>query len=64
MIKLLYEELKNTYQMVQEDNRTEAEKRINNSFDRVKTYFKDEVENFNRLDHIEYTIASCRPFTA
>ncbi len=61
MIKLLYEELKNTYQMVQEDNRTEAEKRINNSFDRVKTYFKDEVENFNRLDHIEYTIERIGP---
>lgn len=54
MIKLLYEELKNTYQMVQEDNRAEAEERINNSFDHVKTYFKDEAENFNRVDHIEY----------
>lgn len=61
MIKLLYEELKNTYQMVQEDNRTEAEKRINNSFDHVKTYFKDEAENFNQLDHIEYTINRIGP---
>lgn len=56
MIKLLYEELKNTYQMVQEDNQEEAEERIESSFDRVKTYFDDEAENLSQVDHYEYRI--------
>lgn len=53
MVKLLYEELENTYNMVKEDNAQAAAERLNGVFDKAKTFIRNEAENRSRLDHIE-----------
>lgn len=51
MVKLLYEELENTYRMVKEDNQQAAAERLNGVFGQVKTYFKNQAENYSHVDH-------------
>ena len=51
MVKLLYEELENTYNMVREDNQQAASERLNGVFGQVKTYFNNEAENYSHVDH-------------
>ena len=54
MVKLLYEELENTYNMVAEDNKEAAEKRINGAFERTQEYFEAEEENYSHLTGYTY----------
>lgn len=55
MVKLLYEELENTYNLVREDNGQAAEERINGVFDHAKKYIKNQADNYSRLDHLTIT---------
>lgn len=55
MVKLLYEELMNTQMMVKEDNQAAAAERMNGAFDHVKTYFKNQAENYDHIDHWDIT---------
>ena len=56
VVKLLYEELENTYNMVREDNAQAASERLSNAFSAVRTYIDNQAENYSHLDHIDYTI--------
>lgn len=55
MVKLLYEELENTYNMVKEDNEQAAAERLNGVFDQAKTYIRNEADNYSRVDHLTFT---------
>lgn len=53
IIKLLYEELENTYEMVKENNAKAADRALKGAFESVDRYFEQEAEN-NELDHVNY----------
>ena len=55
MVKLLYEELENTYNLVKEDNEQAAAERMSGVFGQVKTYIRNEADNNSRLDHLAIT---------
>lgn len=52
MVKLMYEEMEKTYNMVKEDNKQAAAERLNGAFEQVRTFLENEAEN-DELDHID-----------